>query len=72
MVDNTAHLERDWGARIREHFAGQDLDLGVLAKWMLTTSGYRLGLPYIGLGQSCCLCLMQWREGALRQIVVGG
>ena len=38
-VDNAAHLELYWGARIREHFAGQGIDLGALANWMLTTLG---------------------------------
>ena len=38
-VDNAAHLERDWGARIREHLAGEGIEPGALANWMLTTVG---------------------------------
>ena len=37
-IENAGHLERDWGSSIREHFAA-DADPGVLANWMLTTSG---------------------------------
>ena len=37
--DNAAHLERDWGARIREHLALDDSDPSVLSSWMLTTLG---------------------------------
>ena len=37
-IQNAADLERDWGSSIREHFAA-DADPGVLAKWMLATSG---------------------------------
>ena len=36
-VDNAAHLERDWGSRIREHLAGEGIEPGALANWMLTT-----------------------------------
>ena len=36
-VENAAHLELHWGARIREHFAGAAMEAAALAKWMLTT-----------------------------------
>ena len=36
-VDNAAHLERDWGARIREHLAGEGMEPGALANWMRAT-----------------------------------
>ena len=37
-VDNAAHLELRWGARIREHH-GQGIESSVLSNWMLTTVG---------------------------------
>ena len=36
-VDNAAHLERDWGDRIRDHLADEGIEPGALSKWMLTT-----------------------------------
>ena len=36
-VDNAAHLERDWGNRIRDHLADEGIEPGALANWMLTT-----------------------------------
>ena len=36
-VDNAAHLERDWGDRIRDHLADEGIEPGALANWMLTT-----------------------------------
>ena len=36
-VDSAAHLERDWGARIREHLAGAGIEPAELAKWMRAT-----------------------------------
>ena len=38
-TDNAAHLARDWGSRIRDHFDGDGIDPIVLAKWMLAASG---------------------------------
>ena len=35
-IDNSAHLERDWGVRIREHLALDASDPGGLWSWMLT------------------------------------
>ena len=36
-VNNAAHLERDWNARIREHLAGAGIEPAELAKWMRAT-----------------------------------
>ena len=37
-INNAAHLEQDWGARIREHLAGAAIEPGDLSKWLLSTS----------------------------------
>ena len=37
QVDNAAHLELRWGARIREHLAGAGIEPAELAKWMRAT-----------------------------------
>ena len=37
-IDNSGHLERDWGSSIREQFTA-DADPAVLATWMLTECG---------------------------------
>ena len=38
QVDNAAHLELRWGARIREHLAGAAIAPGDLSNWLLTTA----------------------------------
>ena len=37
-IDNAAHLELDWGARIREHLAGTAIAPGDLSNWLLTSA----------------------------------
>ena len=35
-IDNAAHLELDWGGRIREHLAGAGIEPAALADWLRT------------------------------------
>ena len=38
-INSAAHLEQDWGARIREHLAGAAIAPADLSKWLLSSSG---------------------------------